>query len=97
MSCEIELLDLKSILTLVCLKRLVIFLIRGEAYVRVAHLVVMSVPVSEAGWIIFCCICCFNLGKNCFGMLLFHAISNMVFRSLSCRSAVSGSVSILSM
>ena len=70
MSCEIVLLDLKAILTLVCLKRLVIFLIRGEVYVNVAHLVVMSVSVCETGWIVLFCICCFNISINCFIMLL---------------------------
>jgi hypothetical protein len=91
------LLDLKAILTLVCLKRLVIFLIRGEVYVKVAHLVVTSLSACEAGWTVLCCICCFNVSINCSGMLLFHAVSNMVFHSLSYRSEVSGSVRILSM
>jgi hypothetical protein len=84
--CEIVLLDLKAIFTLMCLKRLVTFLIRGEVYVKVAHLVVISVSVCEAGWIVLCCICCFNLSINCFVMLLFCSISNMVFHSLSYRS-----------
>jgi len=88
------LLDLKAILTLLCLKRLVIFLIRGEVYVKVAHLVVTSLSACEAGWIV---LCCFNVSINCSGMLLFRAVSNMVSSSLSCQSEVSGSVSILSM
>ena len=96
MSCEMVMLDLKAIFILVCLKRLVIFLIRGEAYVKVGHLVAMSVSVSEAGWVVLCCICCFNLSMNCLGILLLRAISTMVFHSLNCRSVVTGSVNTLS-
>lgn len=94
---EMVLLDLKAIFILVCLKSMVISLIRVEAYVNVAHLVMMSVFISETGWVVLCCICCFNLSMNCFVMLLFRVFSNKVFHSLGCRSVVSGSVNILPM
>jgi hypothetical protein len=45
---EIVLLHLKAILMLVCLKILVIFLICGDVYVKVAHLMIL-LEVLEGG------------------------------------------------
>jgi hypothetical protein len=87
-SCEMVLLVFKAIFTLVCLKRLVIFLMCGEVYVKVAHLVVMSVSVVGGDWVVCCCICSFNLNRKLLRMLLFCAISSMVFYSQSCQSVV---------
>ena len=46
MSWEILLLHLNAIFTLVCLKMFVIFLICGETYVNVIHLVLLLDPVG---------------------------------------------------
>jgi len=53
-SCEIVLLLLKAIFTLVCLERPVIFLICGVLYVKVAHFVVMLVSIFGCEWAILC-------------------------------------------
>jgi hypothetical protein len=49
-SCEMVLLFLKAIFALVCLKRLVIFLIYGVLNVKIAHFLVMSVSVFGCEW-----------------------------------------------
>ena len=96
-SCGMVFLLSKAILTLVCLIRLVNFLMCGELYVKVDHLVLMSVSLFGDGWVFFFCfICCFNLIRSFLGTL-FCAVSSMVFHSLSFPSLVSGRVSILSM
>jgi len=55
------LLDLKAILTLVCLNRLVILHMCGEVTVKVAHFGLLSVLVGSVVRVILCCIWCFNL------------------------------------
>jgi len=50
---------LKAIFMLVCLKRLVIFLICGDAYVNVVHLASCLEVVGGVGWVSFCFILCF--------------------------------------
>ena len=55
------LLHLKAIFMLVCLKRLVIFLICGEAYVNVVHLVSCLGVVGGVGCVSFFSILCFRL------------------------------------
>jgi len=49
-SCEMVLLLLKAIFTLVYLKRLVIFLRYGVLNVKVAHFIVMSVSIFGCEW-----------------------------------------------
>jgi len=44
------LLLLKAIFTMVCLNRLVVFLMRGVLYVKVAHFVVMLVSTFGCDW-----------------------------------------------
>ena len=53
MSCEMVLLLLKAIFTLVYLKRLVIFLTCGVLYVKVVHFVVMLVSIFGCGWALY--------------------------------------------
>jgi hypothetical protein len=55
-SCAIVLLLLKATLTLVFLKRFVIFLTCGEVYVKAAHFVSRLGVVGGRGWLSFCCI-----------------------------------------
>ena len=61
MSWEILLLHLNAIFTLVCLKRFVIFLICGDIYANVVHLVLLLGPMGSAVRDIFYCIYCLNL------------------------------------
>jgi len=60
-SCATVLLDLKAILTLVCLNRLVILRICGEVNVKGAHFGLFSMLVGGVAHVILCCIWCFNL------------------------------------
>jgi len=53
LSCEIVLLQWKVIFALVCLKRFMIFLMCGDTYVKVAHLMLLPVSVSGVAWAIF--------------------------------------------
>ena len=55
------LLDLKVILTLVCLNRLVILHMCGEVKVKVAHFGLFSLLVGCVVRIVLYCIWCFNL------------------------------------
>jgi len=55
------LLDLKVILTLVCLNSLVILRMCGEVKVKVAHFALFSVLVRGVARVILCCTWCFNL------------------------------------
>jgi hypothetical protein len=52
-NCEIVLLHLKAILILVCLKGFVNFLICGDTYVKVIHLVLILDFVSGVVWLFF--------------------------------------------
>jgi len=54
------LLDLQAILTLVCLNRLVILRMCGEAKVKVAHFGLLSVFVGGVARVILRCIIFFN-------------------------------------
>jgi hypothetical protein len=81
-NCEIVLLHLKAILTLVYLKRFVIFLICGDTYVKVVHLMLILDFVSVVILVILCCICCLNLIRMFLGKLLLCAIFSMVIHSL---------------
>ena len=55
------LLHLKAIFMLVCLKKLVIFLICGDVYVNVVHFVLCLEMVGGVGWVSFFCILCLRL------------------------------------
>ena len=57
----VVLLDLKAIITFVCLNRLVILRMCGEVKVKVAHFGLFSVLVGGVARSVLCCICCFNL------------------------------------
>ena len=70
MSWRILLLHLNVIFTLVDLKRYVIFLLCGDTYVTVVHLVLLLDPVGGAVRSTFCCICCLNLIRMISGNLL---------------------------
>ena len=74
MSCAMVLLDLKAILTLVCLNRLVILCLCMEVKVKVAHFGLFSVLVEGVARIILCCIWCFNLLRRVVENLLFFAM-----------------------
>ena len=91
------LLHLNAILTLVCLKRFVIFLICEDTYVKVVHLVLFLVPVGVVVLVILCCMCCLNLTMRFSGKLLFLVISSMVVCSFCWCSLLRGRVNILSM
>ena len=71
MSCSMVLLDLKAILTLVCLNRLEILGMCGEVKVKVAHFRLSSVLVGSVARIILCCIWRFNLLRSVVGNLFF--------------------------
>ena len=94
LSCEIVL-HLNASFTLVCLKRLVIFLICEEVYVKVAHFLSVPVVVGVLCWVILHCILGFCLINRFTGRLL-CAICSMFFHS-SCCSSLRGRVSILLM
>ena len=61
MSCATVLLELKAILTFVCLNRLVVLRMCGEVRVKVAHFGLFSVLVGGVARVILCCVSCFNL------------------------------------
>ena len=61
MSCTTVLLDLKAILTVVFLNRLVILRMCVEVRVKVAHFGLFSVLVGGVARVILCCVWCFNL------------------------------------
>ena len=92
--CEIVLLHLNAIFTLVFLKRLVIFLICGEVYVNVAYLMSVPVVVGVLGWIVLRCILCFCLINRFTGRLL-CAVCSMHFHSYCRCSSLRGRVNIL--
>ena len=54
MSCAVVLLDLKAILTLVCLNKLVILRMCGDVKVKVAHFGLFSVLVGGVWGALFC-------------------------------------------
>jgi hypothetical protein len=60
-SCAMVSLDLKAILTLVCLNRLVILRMCGEVKVKVAYFRLFSMFVEGVVRVVLCCIWCFNL------------------------------------
>jgi len=97
MSWEILLLHLNAIFTLVCLKMFVIFLICGDTFVNVVHLVLFLDSVGGVVRAMFCCICCINLIRMLSGKLLLLAISSMVVHSLSGFSLLRERLNILSM
>ena len=85
---------------LVCFKMLVTFLICGDEYVKVDHLV----PLLEGWWWVgdlgkelFLCIRSLNRVSRASGISLLCAMCNMCCHSLSCCSLSSGSESILLM
>ena len=90
------LLDLKAILNLVCLNRLVILRICREVKVKVAQFGLFSVLVRGVARIILRCIWWFNLWRVV-GNLLFFAMWRMVSHSPFCWSLLSRRVNILSM
>ena len=90
------LLHLKVIFVLVCLKRLMIFLICGDVYMNVVHLVSCLEVVGDVGWVSFFFILCFRLVIRLLGKLFPWAICNMFCHS-SWRSFGMGRVSILLM
>ena len=55
------LLDLKAILMVVCLNRLVILRMCGEVKVKAAHFGLFSVLAGGVACVILCCIWCFDL------------------------------------
>jgi hypothetical protein len=95
MSWEILLLHLNEVFTLVCLKRLVIFLISGDTYVNVVHLVLD--PVGGVVRVILYCICCLIPIRMFSVQLLLLAISVIVAHSLCWCSLLGVKVNILSM
>jgi len=96
MNWDILLLHLNAIFTLVCLKRFVIFLIFGDTYVNVVHLLLLLVPVGGVVRALLCCIFCLNRIRFS-GKLLLPAIHSMTVHSLGWCSLLSGRVNILSM
>ena len=98
-SCEMVLSHLKAILTSVCLKMLVIFLICRDEKVKVAHFVCLLWGVGMGGfvWEMFRCILSLSWVNIFMGMLLLCAMCRICFHSLRCCSAFSGRVSILLM
>ena len=93
-SCAIVLLLLKATLTLVFLKRLVIFLMYGEVYVKVAHFVLPTGSVWGCGWLSFCCMLRFSFVRKWVGMLK-CAICLMFFHSFCLCTLLRESESIL--
>jgi len=91
--CCIVFVLLNAIFMLLCLKRLVSFLIYGLWYVKVAHFLFSSLSFF---WWIFCCICVFRFVMS-FSGKMFHAMACIVFHSDCCLSVVSGSDCILVM
>ena len=64
------LLHLKAIVMLVCLKRLVIFLICGDVYVNFVHLVSCLEVVGGVGCVSFFSILCFRLVIRLLGEII---------------------------
>ena len=95
--CEMVLSHLKAILTSVCLKMLVIFLICGDDKVKVAHFVCLLWGVGMEGfvWEMFRCILSLSRVNMFMGMLLLCAMCKICFHSMRCCSVFSGRVSIL--
>ena len=91
------LLHLNAIFTLVCVKRLVIFLTCGEVYVKVAHFVSVPVVVGSLDCVVLCCILCFSLTIRFKDSLLLCTICTIFFHSSCCCFSPSGRVSILLM
>jgi len=87
---------LKAILTSVCLKILVIFLICGDRKVKVAHFVCLLRGVCMGGfvWEMFRCILSLSWDNICMGMLLLCAMRKICFHWMRCCSAFSGGLSI---
>ena len=98
-SCEMVLSHLKAILTSVCLKMLVIFLICRDEKVKVAHFVCLLWVVGMEGfvWEMFRCILSLSWDNIFMGMLLLCAMCRICFHSIRFYSAFSGRVSILLM
>ena len=91
------LLHLKAIFMLVCLKRLVIFLICGEVYVNVVHFVLCLGVVGGVGWVSLFCNLCLRLVIRRLGKLFLCAICNMFNHSSRRFSLWMGRVIILLM
>ena len=91
--CCIVFVLLNAIFMLVCLKRLVSFLICGLWYVKFVHFLISS---FSCFWWIFCCICSFRFVTS-FSRKLFCAMACIVFHSVCCLSFVCGSDCILVM
>ena len=91
------LLHLKAIFMLVCLERLVIFLICGDMYVNVVHFVLCLEVVGDVGWVSFFCILCLRLVIRRLGKLFLCAMCNMFCHSSWHFSLWMGRVSILLM
>ena len=89
--CCIVFVFLNAIFMLVCLKRMMSFLICGLWYVKVAHFLFSSLSCF---WRIFCCICVFGFVLSFSGKLLFRTMACIVFHS-DCLSIVSGGDCIL--
>ena len=98
-SCEMVLSHLKAILTSVCLKMSVIFLICGDEKMKVAHFVCLLWGVGMEGfvWEMFRCILSLSWVNIFMGMLLLCAMCKICFHSMSCCSAFSRRVSVLLM
>ena len=91
------LLHLKTIFMLVYLKRLVIFLICGDVYVNVVHLVSWLEVVGGVGCVSYFFILCFRLVIRLLGKLFPWAICSMFCHSSWLCSCGMGRVSILLM
>jgi len=91
------LLHLKAIFMLVCLKRLVIFLICGDVYVNVVQFVLCLEVVGGVGCVSFFCILCLRLVIRCLGKLFLCAMCNMFCHSSRRFSLWMGRVNILLM
>jgi hypothetical protein len=74
-------LHLKAIFMLVCLKRSVIFLICGDMYVNIVHLVSCLDVVWVFGWVNFCWILCFRLVVRFLGKLFLCAMCSIFCHS----------------
>ena len=74
---------------------LVIFLICGDEYVKVAHFVPLWEGVGDLGKLLFRCILSLNRVSRATGVSLLCATCNMCCHSLYCCSLSSGSESTL--
>src|SRR5215469_495132 len=93
-SCAIVLLHLKVTLMLVFLKRLGIFLMCGEVYVKLAHFVLPTGSVWGCGWLSFYCMLRFSFVRKWVGMLLLCAICYTFLQSFCLCTLLRGSESI---